>query len=38
VLERGVVELDHVLAGARGRVEATGEVDVDDIEAARAEG
>src|ERR1700746_1644956 len=37
VLERGVVELHHVLSAGWIPLETAGEVDVDDIEAARAE-
>ncbi len=37
VLERGVVELHHVHALGLGPVEPAAEVDVDDVEAARAE-
>ena len=37
VLERGVVELDHVDALGVRRPQPAGEVDVDDVEAARAE-
>src|SRR5215213_7981141 len=37
VLERGIVELHHVLGAALGPDQTAGQVDVDDVEAARAE-